>query len=411
MENTTMIETQHIFDLLEQTGMYVCFEFQGASIGFYCDDDDFIEWFSKYFDGYFVTSKRKSADAVIYSTQDDRLFHTFRAQITPSHMPDPEDYVELQLQAQASLIYQREVDKKNRVDETCYIVAQAERRVLIASPGTVNARRATVKRTIRNMMKLLLIERGWLPVHASACVKNGVGICLLGGKFAGKTSTLLNLLSLPDTDLVSNDTLFIRDAGNYLEGCGFPNKAGIRIGTLLANPSLLSWIEKTTETFYPQIDIETIREILMVTPPAELSNRPEKIILLPTELVKLLQISIEQITPIQHFIVVQFDPTLDSSQLVPIDKEQIISHLAPHFRSLSTGKQHFLHMLFSFDETVLRMKFISLLTKYTSEISMQILAQNAGTNAHSQALVDTLVGAYIPATQEETVVSTTGPLE
>jgi hypothetical protein len=68
-------------------------------------------------------------------------------------------------------------------------------------------------------------------------------------------------------------------------------------------------------------------------------------------------------------------------------------------------------MFFSFDETVLRMKFISLLTKYTSEISMQILAQNAGTNAHSQALVDTLVGAYIPATQEETVVSTTGPLE
>jgi hypothetical protein len=68
-------------------------------------------------------------------------------------------------------------------------------------------------------------------------------------------------------------------------------------------------------------------------------------------------------------------------------------------------------MLFSFDETVLRMKFISLLTKYTSEISMQILSQNAGTNAHSQTLVDKLIGEYIPATQEETVVSTTGSLE
>jgi hypothetical protein len=411
MENTTMVETQHVFDLLEQTGMYVCFEFQGASIGFYCDEDDFIDWFSKYFGGYFVTSKRKSPDVVIYSTQDDRLLHSFRAQIAPSDMSNTEDYRELQLQAQTSLVYQREVDKKNRMEETYYIVAQAGRRVLIASSGIVDARRATAKRTIRNMMKLLLIERGWLPVHASACVKNGIGICLLGGKFAGKTSTLLNLLSLPDTDLVSNDTLFIRDAGNYLEGCGFPNKAGIRIGTLLANPSLLSWIEKMTETFYPQIDIETIREILMVTPPAELSSRPEKLILLSTELVELLHISIEQIVPIQHFIVVQFDPTLDTSQLVPIDKEQIISHLAPHFRSLGKGKQRFLHMLFDFDDTGLRMKFISLLTKYMSEVSMQILSQNAGTNAHSQALIDALVGEYTPAIQEETVVSRTGPLE
>jgi hypothetical protein len=136
----------------------------------------------------------------------------------------------------------------------------------------------------------------------------------------------------------------------------------------------------------------------------------EKIILLPTELVEMLHISIEHIVPIRHFLVVQFDPTLDASRLVSMDREQVISHLAPHFRSLSAEKQNFLQMLFNFDDPLLRMKFISLLTKYASEVSMLFLYQNAETNAHSLALVDALINAHMPATQKGPVVSPTGPL-
>jgi hypothetical protein len=296
------------------------------------------------------------------------------------------------------------------VDETCYIVSQAGKRVLVASPGSVKARRATIKRTIRNMMKLLLIERGWLPLHASACVKNGVGICILGGKFAGKTSTLINLLSQSDATLVSNDTLFLRDAGTHVEGCGFPNKAGLRIGTLLANPELLQWIGKTNDSFYPQIDAETVREIVATTPAAELGKRPEKIILLATELAEMLQIAIQHITPIQLFLAVQFDPALNEARLVPMDEEQIISQLAPHFRSLSAEKQGFLQSLFDFNETQLRMKFVSLMTKYASEVVFRELHQNAGTNAHAEALVDALTREYALAVENEGRLSATGAL-
>jgi hypothetical protein len=177
---------REMFDALEKSGNYVCFEFLDASVGFYCDDNDFVEWFSKYFGGYFVPSQRKLADAVIYSSQDASLFQDLHTLATSSGHAEAADYTELQLDSHNSLIYTREVDKKNSVDETCYIVSQAGKRVLVASPGSVKARRATIKRTIRNMMKLLLIERGWLPLHASACVKNGVGICILGGNSQAK---------------------------------------------------------------------------------------------------------------------------------------------------------------------------------------------------------------------------------
>ena len=405
------IVMREMFDALEKSGKYVCFEFLNASVGFYCDDNDFVEWLSKCFGGYFVPSQRQPADAVIYSSQDASLFEDLQTLATSSGHAEAADYSELQLDSQHYFISTREVDKKNHVEETCYIVSQAGKRVLVASPGSVKVRRETIKRTIRNMMKLLLIERGWLPLHASACVKNGVGICILGGKFAGKTSTLINLLAQSDATLVSNDTLFLRDAGTHLEGCGFPSEAGLRVGTLLANPELLQWIGKTSDSFYPQIDAQTVREIVATTPAAELGKRPEKIILLATELAEMLQIAIQPITPIQLFLAVQFDPALNEARLVPMDEEQIISQLAPHFRSLSAvKKQGFLQSLFDFNETHLRMKFVSLLTKYASEVVFCELHQNAGTNAHAEVLVDALTHAYAPALENQRMLSATGPL-
>ena len=139
------------------------------------------------------------------------------------------------------------------------------------------------------MMKLLLMEQGWLPFHSAACRWNDTGICILGGKFAGKTSTLINLLAQPGAGFVSNDTLFLRDGGTFLEGCGFPNKAGLRIGALVANPKLVDWIDRTTDSFYPQIDAETFHDIVATTPADELGTRSEKIVLLSTELAEQLE--------------------------------------------------------------------------------------------------------------------------
>jgi hypothetical protein len=258
----------------------------------------------------------------------------------------------------------------------------------VSSPGRLKDRQKTVKRSLRNMMKLLFMEKGWFPFHSATCVWNDTGICILGGRFAGKTSTLVNLLARPGARFVSNDTLFLRDGGTYLEGCGFPNKAGLRIGALATYPQLVDWIEKTSDAFYPQIDAQTFRDIVATTPADELSSRPEKIVLLATELAEQFDVPIEQVAAIELFLVVAFDPSLEQARLVPVtDPEQIRQYLAVNFRSLGKEKQDFLQFFFDFDDASLQAAFDALLEKYISRVTVQELFQNARTNEHSAELV------------------------
>jgi hypothetical protein len=220
---------------------------------------------------------------------------------------------------------------------------------------------------------------------------NDTGICILGGKFAGKTSTLLNLLARPGAKFVSNDNLFLRDGGTFLESCGFPNNAGLRIGTLAAYPWLADWLEKTGESFHPRIDAKTFRDLVETTPAAELGSRPEKIVLLSTELAELFDIPVEQATPIELFLVVQFDPSLEQSHMTPVtDAQQIREYLAANFRSLSKEKQDFLQGFFNFNDNTLQAAFDELQGKFTSRVAVHELRQNANTNEHSAELVGEL---------------------
>jgi hypothetical protein len=389
MEHITASDFQQVFAGVAEAGTYGCFEYQGISLGFYSDEADLLDWFGEFFGGYFSVTTSSQTDAVIYSSRDPVVFQRLKELATSYGRPRSEEEIEYVLDAQSRIVYSREVDEaKGKVEENCFVLSQPGRKVLVSSPGRLKDRQKTVKRSLRNMMKLLFMEKGWLPFHSAACVWNGTGICIIGGKFAGKTSTLLNLLAQPGARLVSNDNLFLRDGGTCLEGCGFPNKAGLRIGALVAYPRLVDWIEKTTDSFYPQIDAETFRDIVTTTPADELGGRSEKIVLLSTELAEQFDVPIEHVTAIELFLVVQFDPSLEQSRLVSVtDLRQIREHLAASFRSLGKEKQDFLQTLFDLDDDSLLAAFDALLEKFTSKVAVQELHQNANTNEHSVELV------------------------
>jgi hypothetical protein len=328
----------------------------------------------------------------VYSSQDPAVFQRLKERATSRGKLRSKEETEYAVDAQHRIIYRREVDEaKGKVEEHCIVLSQPGRNVLLSSPGTFKSRRTTVKRSLRNMMKLLLMEKGWLPLHSAACILNDTGICILGGKFAGKTSTLVNLLARPGARFVSNDNLFLRDRGTFLESCGFPNNTGLRIGTLAAYPWLADWLEKTTESFHPRIDAKTFRDIVATTPAAELGSRPEKIVLLSTELAELFDIPIEQVTRIELFLVVQFDPSLEQAHMAPVtDPEQVREYLAANVRSLRKEKQDFLQGFFDFDDNMLQAAFDELHEKIISRVAVHELRQNANTNEHSAELVGKL---------------------
>jgi hypothetical protein len=389
MEPITAGDLQRMFAGVADAGTYGCFEYQGSSLGLCSDEPDLLDWFSMFFGGYFAVTANELTDAMVYSSQDPAVFGRLREWATSQGRPRSATETECAVDAQHRIIYSRETDEaKGTVEENCFVLSQPGRRVLVSSPGTVKHRQKTVKRSLRNMMKLLFMEKGWLPFHSATCIWNDTGICILGGKFAGKTSTLVNLLAQPGVRFVSNDTLFLRDGGERLEGCGFPNKAGLRIGALATYPRLVDWIEKTTDSFYPQIDAETFRDIVATTPADELGSRDEKIVLLATEVAELFQVPIEQVAAIDVFLVVHFDPSLEESRLVPVtDPDQIRAHLSANFRRLDKEKQDFLQRFFDFDDSALHTAVDALLAKFAARVTVQELYQNARTNEHSAELV------------------------
>ena len=285
MEHPTASDLQQMFADVADAGTYGCFEYQGVAVGLHSDEADLLNWFDQFFGGYFTVAASERIDAAVYSSRDPAVFLRLKEWATSSGRPRSGDDTEYVVDAHHRIIYSREVDDaKGDVDETCFVLSTSDRTVLVSSPGALKDRQKAVKRSLRNWMKLLFMERGWLPFHSAACIWNDTGICILGGKYAGKTSTLVNLLARPGARLVTNDTLFLRDGGDVLEGCGFPNKAGLRIGALAAYPRLVDWIERTTDSFYPQIDAETFRQVVATTPVDELGSRSEKIVLLSSEL-------------------------------------------------------------------------------------------------------------------------------
>ncbi len=389
MEPVSANDLQQIYADVAAAGTYGCFEYQGISVGLHTDEASLLDWFSKFFGGYFTVTAAEHPDAVVYSTKDPAVFERLKSSATSHGHTRSDTETEYTVDAHHRIIYSREVDEtKGKVEENCFVLSQPGRNVLVSSPGPLKDRQKTVKRSLRNLMKLLLMEKGWLPFHSAACIWNDTGICILGGKFAGKTSTLVNLLARPGARFVSNDTLFLRDGGAFLAGCGFPNKAGLRIGALVAYPKLVDWIESTTDSFYPQIDAETFHDIVATTPADELGSRSEKIVLLSTEIAEQFEIPIEHVTPIDLFLVVRFDPSLEESRLVPVtDPQQIKDLLAGTFRSLSKEKQDFLQSFFDFDDETLQAAFDALLDTFASRVAVHELSQNANTNEQSADLV------------------------
>lgn len=65
-------------------------------------------------------------------------------------------------------------------------------------------------------------------LHGAFVVYKGHGICILGNKRCGKTTTVLNILSSDDTVFISNDDVSIAYNGEKWEGYGWPRSLSIR---------------------------------------------------------------------------------------------------------------------------------------------------------------------------------------
>ncbi len=105
-------------------------------------------------------------------------------------------------------------------------------RAIISVPGLRHYNPDFVSRLVfRPVLDRLLLDRGWLPLHAAACAENGRGCLLAGDTGSGKTTLLLRLLE-EGAGFLADDRTLVREEGGRFRVHAFPER--LRIVTTTA---------------------------------------------------------------------------------------------------------------------------------------------------------------------------------
>lgn len=391
MEDTIVLECQKAISNLEAMGCYARFGFGETSVGYYCDDTSLAEWLCHFFAGYFVPSTTFPAHAYVYCANNPTLWNVLQ-NLSSRYRPLKQgEYREITHTPQSILIHK--LSKLAPIQEDIYYyLLKPERKLLIISSCNPQLRRIQGADIIRALMRMLLIERGWLPFHAACCTKDGQGICITGDKFAGKTSTLINLLATNGFHLVATDKLLLYDGGTHLLACGLPLIAGIRPGTLLCHPPLLHWLKNTAEPFFPHLSLDDIYRGTVIARPNNFATGKGKIRLLPAELASLFGVSIDVMTSIKLFLAPMFNTSLQVSSLVPSGEgRHYTAFLMSNYPSLAQKGEGYFRHFFDTNDEVLKERLSSLLTRFLPDIPLYELHQSSTTNHSSAMLIADLV--------------------
>ena len=128
-------------------------------------------------------------------------------------------------------------------------------------------------------------SRGWHTLHAGAVkatTSSKKTVMIVGASHSGKTSLILELLK-NQFQFIGNERLFCRATKEGIRINSFPQPINVGLGTALHHDEIKELINRPDRCSYLQSMFETSR--VWNTPPEELSQLPDKIKLLPHELI------------------------------------------------------------------------------------------------------------------------------
>ncbi|MFI0773147.1 hypothetical protein [Streptomyces sp. NPDC021212] len=94
-------------------------------------------------------------------------------------------------------------------------------------------------RYTRTIVRTLAIAAGSVPLHGAGIDAAGVGLILVGDKWAGKTTAALSLVRSGTAALVSNDDVLLHEVGVGWQMVGGPRSMGVRTSSLGEHRPLL----------------------------------------------------------------------------------------------------------------------------------------------------------------------------
>ena len=360
----------------------ITYKLFGSSVCLKADRKEFIDFTDLYFDRYFERSADMSVDFVVDVNSDAGAFSALWKTLPLNHAISVGEAQLIKLRPNLEILIQQCSELQPSL-MSLLLIDKERSHVTLMLPGSNPVLRYVPMRLVRLLISVLLLRQGRLAFHGACIVKAGVGLCLLGGKRSGKTTTMINALLNGNYDFLSNSRIIVERVHGVWRAYGPPIAAGIRVGTLRHFDSLQRLFTNYTELH--DDNHEFSRESL---------QHPEtRLYVKPQQLAKLLQCSITPRAPIKCFVVPEISATVRESTLVPMPLLEANSRLAKQWLAEMLPEQRYWNDFFGVSSNN-----DEILSQLAQDVRMYRLVQTAGTNAQSLCVLDSLVNSREPRT-------------
>jgi hypothetical protein len=183
-----------------------------------------------------------------------------------------------------------------------HIVVKSRRLIYSVMADVTTQNSYEMFRVVRLLFHIAFVEAGLVPIHSAVVSRAGRGVCLMGDKYAGKTTLAIQCLEHLRWNLVANDKAFLGVTRNQATVTALPVRAGIRPGTLRSINALSALGE-------PGVEL-----------PQSASQDHRRLYARPEELAKLFGVSVERSVKIDAFIHLARRPEYHGVELQQLDE-------------------------------------------------------------------------------------------
>lgn len=219
------------------------FRYEGVTIAVESTDARDLVWLEECAAPAFDVTDRGLADHRIVFSADDRGYREAVQQAPASITPRELNLLALDrgpvslpcwVAPDGSLMVH---DEEYRV---CYRIAPERAHTQLLVSGDARRARVALLRLVRGLALRGSEERGGLAIHGAACVVDGRGMILAGGKRAGKSSLLLHALREEAVRFIANDCVVVFPEGSGSRMRGMASIITLRSDTVDRFPDLRS---------------------------------------------------------------------------------------------------------------------------------------------------------------------------
>lgn len=224
----------------ESQMVWETYSYKGAQITLYSTDPEDIKFCSTYVCDYFSMSK-VICKYKVYIITNEQLYINVTKNSNQFEMPVHSIAYKVNMNTY-EVFYFIDIQKGS-----LYIVRDKE----VKHAGYIGMR------AVRSMIIAQLESFGWIFLHAACISKNEKVVALIGNRFAGKTTSIMELLSKYHYDYVSNDMIAIKEKNGSIECISFPVTLGIRHSTI----SKVKKLQDINLMIPQNLDMEVIKQI------------------------------------------------------------------------------------------------------------------------------------------------------